>query len=347
MADEQKPIFLSHSYHDKELADRLVNLLTNGCDASRNDILCTSLNGMNIKVGTSSFIDYLQDQLKNPKLVILLITENYLASSFCLAELGATWRMGIEYFPLAVPPIARSEIGGVLEVTQAGDISNGAYLSQLRDKIIELFGKKVPTDGWDDQKDIFLNGLDALIKGLKKPDLVQRAELEKAHVQYKRSLDTINAKDTEIGKLKAQIAELGKQKDAEAVRAVAAKFSSTDEQFEKLRKAASAALGEVKEATRAAIFWENRGDNYIPESEGDWDNARAAEAIKEVQEYESYIKPCSDHLRVERAQAAVKRLNTFLDKLKDDDFFQRFEEENDFSADLTNKEFWQRHLADI
>ena len=49
------------------------------------------------------------------------------------------------------------------------------------------------TDGWNDQKDIFLNGLDALIKGLKKPDLVQRAEFERAQGQYKRALDTINA----------------------------------------------------------------------------------------------------------------------------------------------------------
>jgi hypothetical protein len=51
MVAQQKPIFLSHSYHDKALAEKLVTLLTNGCDVSRNAILCTSLPGMDIKVG--------------------------------------------------------------------------------------------------------------------------------------------------------------------------------------------------------------------------------------------------------------------------------------------------------
>jgi hypothetical protein len=344
MADEQKPIFLSHSYHDKELADRLVNLLTNGCDVSRNDILCTSLNGMNIKVGTSSFIDYLQDQLKNPKLVILLITENYLASSFCLAELGATWRMGIQYFPLAVPPIARSGIGGVLEVTQAGDISNGAYLSQLRDKIIELFGKKVPTDGWDDQKDIFLNGLDAVISGLKKPDLVQRAELEKAHAQYNRSLDTINAKDIEIGRLKAQMAELAKHKDAQAVRTVEAKFSTTGERFEKLRKEASAALSKLKPATTLALFWEIRGDVYCPKGEEAWDEVRDAEAVQEVRAVDEVCRPNADLLLVQRAQRAVEDLKSFLRDSRDRGFFARFEEEHEYPADVGHQKFWSKRL---
>ena len=347
MADGQKPIFLSHSYHDKALAERLVNLLTNGCDVSRNDVFCSSLPGMDIKVGEPSFIEYLRKELNEPKLVILLITENYLASSFCLAELGAAWRMGFECFPLAVKPVSRSEIGGVLEVRQAGDISEENYLDQLHDKVKTVLDKKVPAPTWTVQKDLFLDGLDGVVKGLKKPDVVQRAELKKVQEQYIYVLDVVKGKDDEIRKLKAQMAELAKQKDAEAVRAVAAKYSSSDEQFKKLRKEASAALGEVKAATRAAIFWENRGDNYVPETEGDWDDARAAEAIKEVQECENYIKPRSDHLRVQRAHAAVKRLTTFLDKLKDDDFFERFEKENDFSADLTNKECWELLLGGI
>ena len=149
MAGEQKQIFLSHSYHDKDLADRLVILLTNGCDISPNDILCTSLSGMNIKVGTSSFVNYLKEQLENPCLVIVLASENYLVSPFCLAELGATWRMGLPCFPLAVPPSSRNGIGGVLELVQAGDVTDGGYLDQLRDIVFKHLGKQVPTDGME------------------------------------------------------------------------------------------------------------------------------------------------------------------------------------------------------
>jgi len=347
MADDQKPIFLSHSYHDKDLAERLVNLLTNGCDVSRNDILCTSLSGMNIKVGKTSFIEYLREQLKEPKLVILLITENYLASSFCLAELGAAWRMGVPYFPLAVPPIQRSEIGGVLEVAQAGDVTKSAYLDQLRDMIIKILGKQMSTDAWNDQKDIFLNGLDALIKGMKKPDLVQRAELEKALGQYKRSLDTINAKDVEIGKLKEQMAELAKRKDAEAVREVEAMFSGTDDEFFRLCSEAKQPLSKLKRATCCGLFWELRGEHFHPEDREDWDDVHTAESFQEVwcQEGENFCNLNSDHPRVGKAQRALRDLKNFLESSKDRSFFERFEEDHDFPASVGNREFWRKFLA--
>lgn len=341
MSANQKPIFLSHSFHDKDLAERLVNLLTNGCDVSRNDIFCSSLNGMNIKVGTTSFIQYLKEQLDAPKLVILLITESYLASSFCLAELGAAWRMGVPFFPLAVPPISRSEIGGVLELVQAGDITKPAYLDQLRDKIIELFKKQMSTDGWNDQKEIFLNGLDALIKGIKKPDLVKRVELETAQAQSKRLLDLITAKDVEIKNLKEEIVEMGKIRPLEEVKAVKRKFSSTQEEFDRLCAAASNALGKLKSATQAALFWELRGDSYRPTTEDDWSSVHEAEAVQEI--IEGQIN--HDLRTVQKAEEAVRELKHYLQNLKDGDFLTDYEDENEFPADVGNQKFWHQELG--
>lgn len=347
MSNQQKPIFLSHSYHDKDLAEKLISLLTNGCDVSRNDILCTSLSGMNIKVGTTSFVDYLREQLNSPTLVILLITENYLASSFCLAELGATWRMGIPYFPLAVPPISRSGIGGVLEVTQAGDITNGVYLDQLRDKILELLGSKMSTDGWNVQKDIFLNGLDALIKGLRKPDLVQRAEFDKVQGQYKYALDSIKVKDGELRTLNERMAEMAKLKDAEAMRTFEAKYSSADKEFSRLCGEAKEPLTKLKRATWCALFWELRGEHFVPEDREDWDDVHTAESFEEVwcQEGESYCNLKTDHPRVQKAQRALENLKHFLENLKDENFFERFEEEHEFPASVGNREFWRKFLS--
>jgi hypothetical protein len=343
MANEQKPIFLSHSYHDKDLAERLVNLLTNGCDVSRNDIFCSSLNGMNIKVGTTSFIKYLKEQLEAPKFVILLVTENYLASSFCLAELGAAWRIGAPFFPLAVPPISRSDIGGVLELVQAGDITKPAYLDQLRDKIIELFQKQMSTDGWNDQKDIFLNGLDALIKGIKKPDLVKREELDTAQDKSKRLLDLITAKDGEVGTLKEQIEELKKLKDKEQVAEFVRKHSSSDEEYERLRSLAAKALSKLKSATCAALFWDIRGNGYQPDTSDEWDNVHAAEADKEIYG-DGVYRPNSDLLIVGKAENAVRDLKNFLRDLKDADFFMRFEEEHEYPADIGVQKFWENQL---
>lgn len=350
MAKTQKPIFLSHSYHDKDLANRLIKLLTNGCDVSPNDILCTSLPGKDIKVGEPSFITYLKEQLGSPKLVLLLITENYLASSFCLAELGAAWRMGFECFPLAVKPIARSEIGGVLEVTQAGDISQENYLDQLHDKIEEILGKGVPTAGWTVEKDVFLNGLDAVIKGLKKPDVVQRSEMEKAQGQYKYALDAIKAKDLEIGKLNAQIAELKKCKDAAQVKAVTAKYSSADKEFGRLQQEAQKALKKLERATRIALFWKMRGERYSPKGNEEWNEVETAKAENQVEIYEgehAYTILNNEHPRVTAAEELLDELDAFLKDEKHADFIDELTEKRQFPIKLSNKEFWRNYLTSV
>lgn len=350
MAKAQKPIFLSHSYHDKDLANRLIKLLTNGCDVSPNDILCTSLPGKDIKVGEPSFITYLKEQLGSPKLVLLLITENYLASSFCLAELGAAWRMGFECFPLAVKPIARSEIGGVLEVTQAGDISQENYLDQLHDKIEEILGKGVPTAGWTVEKDVFLNGLDAVIKGLKKPDVVHRSEMEQVQGQYRYALDAIKTKDLEIGKLNSQIAELKKCKDAAQVKAVTAKYSTAEKEFARLQQEAQRALKKLCRATRIALYWRMRDEAYHPEDQDAWDEVEIAKAESEVSvnEDESATAELNDqHPRVQAAEAALKELERFLGNKKQEDFVEELTEEREFPIELSNKEFWRNYLTSV
>ena len=350
MADEQKPIFLSHSYHDKDLADRLVVLLTNGCDVSPNDILCTSLSGMNIKVGTTSFIDYLKEQLEDPALVILLITENYLASSFCLAELGAAWRMGIPCFPLAVPPISRSGIGGVLEVAQAGSLTDGSYLDQLRDAIHKHLGKQVPTDGWNYRKDLFLNGIQDVIAAIKKPDHVSRAEFERLQGQYKTALNDAGEKDAQVKKLKDQVAEFEKIIPKEQAKPVTEKYSESPALFKRYQQHAQAALKKLKPATRVALYWRSCGDRYIPKGQDEWDDVEVAKGETEVEVNEGetvWVSENDSHPRVEAAMNALTNLYEFLEEEKHMDFVHELTEERGFPIDLKNKEFWRNYLIHV
>ena len=128
MALKKTRIFISHALKDKALADKLVDLLTSGCAVSPNDVLCTSLEGKGIPPGTPSFIAYLQEQLQNPELVILLVSENFFASPICLCELGAVWGMGLPNIPLVVPPMKKSQLKATLALVQAGDITSSSYL---------------------------------------------------------------------------------------------------------------------------------------------------------------------------------------------------------------------------
>jgi len=183
-----------------------------------------------------------------------------------------------------------------------------------------------------------------LIKGLKKPDMVKRAEFEKVQEQYKYALESIKKKDGEIQSSKDQIEDLKKLKDKEQVADVARKYSKSDDEFERLRGIAAKALGKLKSATCAALFWDLRGDGYQPETSDECDNVHAAEADKEIYG-DGVYRPNSELMIVGKAENAVRDLKNFLHGLKDEDFFTRFEEENEYPADIGVQKFWQNQLG--
>jgi hypothetical protein len=345
---DQKPIFLSHASKDKLLADRLVKLLTNGCDVSPNEILCTSLPGKGIPGGTPSFIEYLRGQLGHPKLVILLLSQNYFLSQFCLCELGATWRMQFPWFPLVVPPLAKEELGGVLEVVQAGSIVDQRYLDELREAVIRHLDCKVPTATWNVEAGVFLNGLQDLIAALEKPPMVSRAELENARLQIQTAVGEIASRDKQMEKLKAQILDLEKCKDREQVNAANQKHSTDPVQFEQLVAGAKETLGKLCRATKKAIFFEGRGDHYTWDGKDEWNEVQEAEQVEEVEivnDYNRYCKPRAEHIRVGKAQDALRDLAEFLKDEAHFDFAAKLEDEHGFPMRLSNKEFWHEILS--
>lgn len=347
MRRNQKTIFLSHAFKDKRLANKLADLLTNGCAVNPNDLLCTSLEGKGIPAGTSNFIEYLRKQIQEPRLVILLLSENYFASLFCVCELGAVWGMGLPCFPLVVPPTNKSKLKATLAVTQAGDITNPSYLDELRDAVNDKVGCCVPTPTWSVKRDGFLRGLDDVIKALPSPTQVPLEKLEAAENKYQAAIKDISNKEKEIKSLKTQISDLEKCKDRDQVSTVARKYSNDDEVFGELCANTRSALENLEHATRITLFWSNRGDDYRPKDRDEWDQVREAETMEEVYVDDDFCYLDEDHPRVEKAQEALDELQNFLSELKNPELKQRFERENEFPLSLTNKDFWRKFLAYI
>jgi hypothetical protein len=342
-------IFISHSSKDTDLAAKLVDvLLTNGCDVSVNRILCTSLEGMKIPPGTPSFIEFLRQEIQHPKLVVLLLTDNYFASTFCVCELGAAWGMGLNTFPLLVPPLDKGDLKGTLKVTQAGSILDGSYLDELRDSVIDLLGEKVKTSRWNLKRDEFLKAAPRIISKLPKPSTVDRTKLEEVEQNYQGSLEEIDAKNEEIETLQAQIAELEKVKDAEKVRTIKRKYTGHQEQFDALCKEAEATLEPLNSATCSALYWSLRRISYQPEGEDEWGDARKADSINEVTCLDDgTCSPNDDHPRVRKADRALEKLANFIRDMEFEksSFFKDFAEEHEYPLNLGNKEFWGQYLA--
>ncbi len=82
----QRPFFISHAVKDQKLVDALVDALTTSGVASPDDIFCSSLEGMGIPRG-QNFIDFIKGQLDRPRLVVIILSQNYYESAFCMCEL--------------------------------------------------------------------------------------------------------------------------------------------------------------------------------------------------------------------------------------------------------------------
>lgn len=99
----EKRIFISHSSQDEELVDQFIYLLNAGMKVELDDIYCTSILD-NIPTG-DSFIDNIKENINNATLTILLITEAYIESHFCIAEMGASWALSQDTYPIIFEPL--------------------------------------------------------------------------------------------------------------------------------------------------------------------------------------------------------------------------------------------------
>jgi len=123
-----KAIFISHAVANKELADKLVDLLETGIGISDSDIFCSSLESLGIPSGTN-FVNFIHKQISKPKVVILLLTPEYFNSSFCLCELGASWILSHNIIPLLVPPLEYFDVKAVLTGVQVHKIDQKSDLA--------------------------------------------------------------------------------------------------------------------------------------------------------------------------------------------------------------------------
>ena len=80
----------------------IIELLVTGTSTKREDIFCTS-DGTPIQSGTQ-FSSKIKEEIKECQLCILVLSENFSKSKFCLSELGATWVIDKNILPIIIPP---------------------------------------------------------------------------------------------------------------------------------------------------------------------------------------------------------------------------------------------------
>lgn len=138
-----RSIFISHAVKDEHLIDNFVdNILQAGMGIQVEDIFCSSLSGMGIPSG-KNFIDYIKEEIQQPKAVIVFFSKAYISSQFCMCELGATWAMTHNILPILVPPLTYSDVKGVLTGIQVDRLNNADDLNRFQETLSKILGKNI------------------------------------------------------------------------------------------------------------------------------------------------------------------------------------------------------------
>lgn len=161
---EQKPpmVFISHAEADTKFANEIVTLFEFIGVKGKENLLCSSVDGYRIPLG-SDIIEYLRETFKKNNLfVIILHTHNYYTRPVCMNEMGAAWALKTKYFSVLSPDFGFDEMTGVVKskdvAIKIGADDCEARINQLKNELIEFFGLPQPDeDRWPHYRKMFIS----------------------------------------------------------------------------------------------------------------------------------------------------------------------------------------------
>ncbi len=351
-----KPIFISHAKSNKKLADILVDLLETGIGIPDSDIFCSSLEGLGIPSGTN-FVDFIREQISEPKVVILLLTREYFHSSFCLCELGASWVLSHKIIRLLVPPLDYSDIKSVLTGIQVHKIDDKSDLNEMQYELVSVLniqGKSFAR--WEVKRDKFLQELFEYLDSYKPPVLISREKFEEIKQKYEEAVQEVKSLLEEIERKNILIENLKKAKDPETVKRIVYESIEIKEQFRELVKKVKEALKPLPSIVIEALYYHFRGEKLQwPGFGNDYQTEQIKYAIEQdfLVDNEDGIDVIEEDPKISAAIAALNELQNFLWKFEElefednennEKFYEYYINTYGHRPKFTSRRFWETHL---
>ena len=130
----KKLLFVSHSSIDEDLAEALVDLLESALGLSREQILCTSVEGCRLEGGDVTD-DVLRQRISDAPAFISLLTKSAFESTYVLFELGARWGCNKHHIPLLAKGAGPEVLKEPLKARIALDLSKEEGVRQLIERL--------------------------------------------------------------------------------------------------------------------------------------------------------------------------------------------------------------------
>lgn len=343
-----RPVFISHAVVNKVLADKLVDLLETGVGIPDRDIFCSSLEGMGIPSGRN-FVDFIRTQIREPRVVILLLSPQYFDSQFCLCELGAAWVLTHQLIPLLVPPLEISDVKAVLTGVQVLKINDGSALNQMQQDLIDglsIRGKAFAR--WEAKRNKFLKSIEGIEKSTPLGSTVSREEYEELRQKYDDAVSEIEDMGEEIEEKDGLIKKLKAAKDSEVVKAIVSESLSERERFDELVKRAKDALKPLPLIVEEALYYRFRGE-YLP-----WPNAfddyRKDEVNQAIEDdylkgRDEGVEVVEDDPRIAMASSELSELRSFVSSIDEEsEFNDYYSDTYDHRLNFGSRRFWDTHL---
>ncbi|ASA25660.1 toll/interleukin-1 receptor domain-containing protein [Paenibacillus donghaensis] len=340
-------IFISHAVKDAELVIRpFIDMLVMGLGVDREEIYFTS--GGDIPTG-ANFPEHIKTNINSAELVIMILTENYMDSDFCLNEMGAAWANNQNIYPIVIPPTSykildRSALRGVTNVLMATEDD----LPKLRD---ELEGKnlngRIRSGEYRTRGKQFLESIEKYNEQRQKegPFSVPvkvfsklQNQLKELEVELEEKIDECDAKDDLIEELK-------KLKDQTAVKHVIRSHNTDEsEELQELIDDTKSSLDQLDSIMVSLIFhYRYFSHNYTPAPMDGWSAIHKLAARKFIDQDGNKITINYGHPLVRKADKVLNILSDALEGMSPE-VSEQFEEEFGLAPDLSNIDFWQKVL---
>lgn len=339
----QVGVFISHSDADKELADAIHELLVMGVGVPRDAIFCSSVAGAGLEQG-KHFVEDIREKIRQAKVVVLLISPNYLASMFCNCELGASWAFGSTIFPIVVPPLTRHDIKSVLTGIQQGAVNVNSDLADLRDFLVSRLGLQGgKTAAWEAKRDKFTQELPKLLAKLPRPAHVELTKHDELEKKYRDAIRQLQEYQEQLKQKEALIEELKKCKDRdEVVKAILVK-SGEQEAFQILMKNTKRAVEKLPSIVRMVLLHRFLGRAFNPDSD-DWPRVQLETDRKFLKVDGPAVFVNEDDPKVTEAIEIIEKLKEFLKSEASYELADSYQREHGYYPEVDNMRFWEDNL---
>jgi hypothetical protein len=338
-------IFISHATSDKPVAEALIDLFVVGLGLASEQIFCSSVEGHTIPPGVE-FKDFMRVELTTGAAVVALISPAYLENIWCVCELGATWGLSKDFYPVLIPPVSYKSLPPFLSGTQALLVSEANHLDRMSDGLPKLFGKTFNVAKWNVKKDHFLKTLPKLLKSLPKQVRPTEQEIENLRKELQDYKAVVGELTEEKEQLSAKLTAVSKLKDKKETAKVLQTFTGESEQFKQLVANARSAISTLAWGTKEALFHWYRGDDFHPGYDFPYEDVATAVESGELAKAgpgEASYRVNEEKPRVRKATEALHELRAFAEQVTPE-FYESFEQEYDDNFDVASRDFWSRFL---